>query len=95
MEHQQVLAKIVFKGSDVEKVAKASKKFMRLVHDDGTYIIPDVLVKPLIRPSSGGIPAGEGDDFVEKIPMKNIWAGLVKLVVTLTETEITVVTEYE
>ena len=90
------LAKIVFNGSDIQKVAKASKKFMRLVHDDGTYIIPDVAVKPLIRPVSGDLPAGEGDDFVEKISVTNILKSLKPKVqawlVTLTKTRMTVET---
>ena len=83
-----IIAEIKFKGSDYQRVAKASKKYMRLVHDDGTYLLPDVSVTPLVRPISGEIPGGEGDDFCEKVHfdfLKTLAGKLIAVTFELTE----------
>jgi hypothetical protein len=85
---EQIIAVITFKGSDILKVAQASKKCMRLVHDDGTYILPDVTNRPLIRPISGEIEGGDGDDFCQNVALPPKNAAITKVTYTLTETTI-------
>ena len=90
------IARIKFSGSDYIKVSKSSLCRMRLVHDDGTYLIPDKSVAPLVRPISGELPDGEGDDFCEYVSFDFLKTLKGKLLyVTFVLTEDTISTQIE
>jgi len=82
--------KIYFNFKEVRKAIENSNEDIAFVHDDGTYLLIDSKV---IRPIKGGLDAGNGDDFVEYIPVKDILSipkNAIKLILELTKTNISI-----